>query len=76
MSASGSGLPSESKTRPSTMILSPSGSPSCWRVRSWSNGPTFSCPYTGPVISDSVWGNGTSGRLGARRTVERYSGCR
>ena len=33
-----------SSTRPCTMIRSPSGSPSCWRVRSWSSAPTRRVP--------------------------------
>ena len=32
--------PSSSLTRPWTMIRWPSGSPSCWRVRSWSSAPS------------------------------------
>ena len=39
------------------MIRSPSGSPSCCRVRSWSSSPTASSPNTGPVSSDSVCGS-------------------
>ena len=43
------GRPSSSSTRPVTMMRSPSGSPSCCRVRSLSSSPTRPSPKTGPV---------------------------
>jgi protocatechuate 3,4-dioxygenase beta subunit len=70
ISVLGMGRPSSSTTMPVTMMRSPSGSPLCWRVRSVSFAVTGSCPYIGPVSSDSVCGMTISGRLGDRRIVE------
>ena len=70
------GRPSPSSSRPVTTIRSPSGSPACCRVRSWSCSATRPSPSNGPVTSVRVWGSGTSGRSGARSLVARYAGCR
>src|SRR4051794_41938264 len=58
------------------MIRSPSGSPACWRVRSWSRSPRRPSPSSGPVTSVSVCGSMSGGAFGARSTVDGYSGGR
>jgi hypothetical protein len=55
---------------PVTMILSPKGSPSCWRVRSWASSPTGPRAYAGPVVSERVFGRMMSGAFGALSRVE------
>ena len=72
ISVSGTGRPSESSTRPVTMIRCPCGSPSYWVVRSASVGMISSSPSSGPVTSVSRCGSSTRGCLGWRSAVDRY----
>src|SRR5439155_1565298 len=72
MSVCGTGRPFCSKTRPPTMILSPTGSPACCRVRSQSFASMASFPNEGAVNSVSVCGMYTNGFEGARMTEYVY----
>lgn len=73
ISESGIGCPSDSSSRPNTMIFCPIGSPRWRKVRSWSPGRTTCSPGIGPVSSVRVCGNTRSGCSGCRRTVDLWS---